>query len=137
MVVSPILVYAAIAAVGLLGAKVVLKKDTQKEERRRAANRMAGTLRSYGFKKIPQFFEDYGVGDYSGMAHSIGNLARTALEGEDAVVKELQEVFKNVLAKQVETEEGRAYIEAVVSNAKSNPVAAAVIKPLVANAPKV
>lgn len=102
-----------------LAAKWLFKKDTEIENRRRAAAQMAATLRGLGLKQIPTFLVDYSVGDYSGMAHSIGETARLFLSGEDAVLREFQEVFANLLAAKLKTEEGRLVIAAKLAEAEA------------------
>jgi hypothetical protein len=95
----------------------LFKKDTEKEDRRRAANQTAGVLRALGLKKTPEFLEDYGVGDYSGMANKIKELAKLFLTGQDALVAEFGQVFESVLDAKLKTETGRAYIAAKLEDA--------------------
>lgn len=95
----------------------LFKKDTEIENRRRAASQLAGVLRSLGLKKTPLFLEDYAVGDYSGMAQKIKETVKLFLDGQDAVVAEFSQVFDSVLAAKLSTETGRAYIAAKLEDA--------------------
>lgn len=104
--------YVAVPLVGYLVAKFLFNKDTEIENRRRAAANLAATLQAYGLKKTPEFLIDYSVGDYSGMAVKIAKLAELFASGEKHVVEELDAVYERVLAAKLATEEGRALIAA-------------------------
>jgi len=109
---SSILILILVPLVGFLAAKWLFQKDTEIENRRRGAAKLAAVLQTYGLKKTPEFLIDYSVGDYSGMAHKIADLSRLFLDGEEHVVKEFQQVFDRVLEAKLQNEEGRAYIAA-------------------------
>jgi len=111
MLTCVLLAVASYVAVGWL-----FKKDTEIEDRRRGAARLAAVLSNLGLKKTPEFLIDYSVGDYSGMAAKITELAKLFLEGEDAVVKEFSLVFDNVLAAKLRTDSGRAFIAAKLTD---------------------
>jgi hypothetical protein len=98
--------------------KWLFNKDTEIENRRRAAAELAATLRGVGLELIPEFLIDYSVGDYSGMATKIANLGKTFLKGEKAVMAEFERVFENLLAAKVKTEEGRLYVKARLAEAE-------------------
>jgi hypothetical protein len=119
---SSILILVLVPLVGFLAAKWLFQKDTEVENRRRGAANLAGVLQTYGLKKTPEFLIDYSVGDYSGMAHKISDLARLFLDGEEHVVKEFQHVFDRVLEAKLQSAEGRAYIAAKLSET-AKPVA--------------
>lgn len=107
-------------------AKWLFTKDTEVENRRRAAFHLAGTLKGFGLKDIPEFLGDYAVGDYSGMFDKIHQLATLVLKGgEDAVVKEFSQVYSNVLDAKLATSEGRALIAAKLDEAVKAAAAAA------------
>ena len=112
-----VLVSVIACAVAVVVGKWLFKKDTEVENRRRAAAQLAGVLRSLGLKKTPEFLEDYAVGDYSGMAEKIKELVKLFINGEDAVVAEFTQVFDSVLAAKLSTETGRAYIAAKLEDA--------------------
>jgi len=133
---SSILILVLVPLVGFLAAKWLFQKDTEVENRRRGAVQLAGTLHKYGLTKTAAFVGDYAVGDYSGMAHKIADLARLFLDGEEHVVKEFQQVFERVLEAKLQTDEGRAYIAAKLSEmskpAGTQPASPSPVKPAVA-----
>jgi len=101
--------------VPLLGyfiGKWLFTKDTEIENRRRAAAKLAAKLQAVGLRKTPEFLIDYSVGDYSGMARKIQTIAELFLGGEEPVLAEVETVFRNVLEAKLKSEEGRAYIAA-------------------------
>jgi hypothetical protein len=107
----------AAVAVGYIVAQFLFKKDTEIEDRRRGAARLAGVLSSLGLKKTPEFLIDYSVGDYSGMGNKVRRLAELFLSGPDAVVAEFEQVFDGVLAAKLKTEAGRAFVAAKLADA--------------------
>jgi len=109
---SSILILVLVPLVGFLAAKWLFQKDTEIENRRRGAAKLAAVLQTYGLTKTPEFLIDYSVGDYSGMTHKIADLARLFLDGEEHVVKEFQHVFERVLEAKLRSVEGRAYVAA-------------------------
>jgi hypothetical protein len=133
---SSILILVLVPLVAFLAAKWLFQKDTEIENRRRGAAKLAAVLQTYGLKKTPEFLIDYSVGDYSGMAHKIAELARLFLDGEEHVVKEFQQVFDRVLEAKLQTDEGRAYIAAKLSEtgkpATGQPASPSPVKPAVA-----
>lgn len=111
----------AAAVLGFVGYRIAVwgfNKDEEIEDRRRGAANLATSLSKLGLKKVPEFLIDYSVGDYSGMAHKMAELARLFLEGEAAVLKEFEQVFENVLNARLKDEAGRAYIAAKLFDAK-------------------
>lgn len=112
-------------------ARLLFRTDTAIENRRKDAGQLAIVLGKLGLKKIPAFLIDYSVGDYSGMAMKITELAKLFLSGESAVIDEFDEVYANVLTAKLKTEEGRAYIAArLTDSALTDDVA------VIADAPK-
>ena len=97
--------------------KWLFTKDTEIENRRRAAARLAAKLQELGLRKTPEFLIDYSVGDYSGMANKIHMLAELFLGGDDPVLAEVDSVFRNVLDAKLKTEEGRALLAAKLAEA--------------------
>ena len=115
---NSIVIVALIAAVGFFGAKWLFKKDTEIEDRRRGAAKLAASLKVYGLARIPDFLIDYSVGDYSGMATKIKTLAEMFLSGEEAVITELDGVYERVLSQKLMTEAGRALVASKLADAK-------------------
>ena len=95
----------------------LFKKDTEVENLRRGAAKLAAKLQEFGLKKIPEFLIDYSVGDYSGMLKKIEQLAELFLSGEVHVMQELDAVYQNVLAAHLKTEAGRTLLAAKLADA--------------------
>jgi len=112
-----ILLCVVLAIISYAVVRWLFKKDTEIEDRRRGAARLAGVLSNLGLKKTPEFLIDYSVGDYSGMAEKIKELAKLFLDGEGAVVKEFEQVFEGCLKAKLATETGRAYVAAKLTDA--------------------
>jgi hypothetical protein len=133
---SSILILVLVPLVGFLAAKWLFQKDTEIENRRRGAAKLAAVLQTYGLTKTPEFLIDYSVGDYSGMTHKIADLARLFLDGEEHVVKEFQHVFERVLEAKLRSAEGRAYVAAKLAEldkpADPKPASPSPVKPAVA-----
>jgi hypothetical protein len=107
-----ILLAICIPLLAYLAVKKLFERDTDIENRRRAAAQLAAKLREAGLKKVPDFLIDYSVGDYSGMANKMRTLAELFMAGEDPVLAEVENVFSNLLVAKLQTEEGRAYVAA-------------------------
>lgn len=109
--------------------KWLFTKDTEIENRRRGAAKLAAKLQAIGLRKTPEFLIDYSVGDYSGMANKIRTLSELFLDGDEPVLAEVETVFQNVLTAKLGTEEGRAFIAAKLAEAAkaAAPVVAAVV----------
>lgn len=114
-----VLLCVVVAGAGYAVVRWCFKKDTEIENRRRAAAKLAGILSDHGLRKTPEFLIDYSVGDYSGMAMKIKALAELFLDGEEAVIREFKDVFERCLNAKLGTEEGRAYISAKLAEVKT------------------
>ncbi len=82
-----ILIALGVLAVGFVVSKFLYKKDTEVEERRRGAIAIAGSFRERGLDVLADFFIDYAVGDYSGMAKKLKNVG--AVIGNPAAADDL------------------------------------------------
>jgi hypothetical protein len=105
---------------GFAGIKWLFRKDTEIEERRRAAATLAATLSGIGLRLIPEFLVDYSVGDYSAMAHKIKAIAKTFAAGEVAVLGEFERIFDQLLSVKLDSESGRALIASKLSDFVKN-----------------
>lgn len=92
---SPLVTYALIGLVAIGVGRWLYKKDTEKEDRRRAAAQLAGVYRSAGLVNTAVFLENYSVGDYSGMAKQIKKAA-ALLENPAAGEKVLQDLLTRI-----------------------------------------
>lgn len=110
--VTHIVIIAVCCVCGYFAAQWLFKKDTEVEERRRAAGRLASSLREMGFRELPEFFIDYSVGDYSGMCYKLKQLSEKMFAGEKAVMAELDTVFDKLLEIKLNTPEGRSQVKA-------------------------
>jgi hypothetical protein len=112
LTVPTILLCICVPLLGYMLTKRIFQRDTDRENRRRAAAKMAASLQVAGLKKVPDFLLDYSVGDYSGMANKMRTLAELFMSGEDPVLAEVETVFLNMLTAKLKTEEGRAFVAA-------------------------
>lgn len=119
---ATIVICILVPIVAFFVVKWLLTKDTEVENRRRSAAKLAAVLQGIGLRKLPEFLIDYSVGDYSGMANKIHQTAELMLAGEGAVLAEVDTVFRNVLEAKLKTEEGRALLAAKLAD--SAPVVA-------------
>jgi hypothetical protein len=90
---SNLLIIVGVSVAAAFAGRWLYQKDTEVEDRRRAALKTAEALRGKGLTSVSAFFEDYAVGDYSGMAKKLKDTAITlansaSLQGEFAVVFE-------------------------------------------------
>ena len=108
---SNLIIIALCGVVAWLGAKWAFKKDTEIENRRRAAGQLAATLKGMGFVELPELFIDYSVGDYSGLGSKIKAVAQKMMSGEKAVLAEIGDVFDKLLKLKLMTVEGRVLVK--------------------------
>ena len=99
--------------------------------KKRAAQKLATVLRDNGLKLLPSLLDDFAVGDVHDMVEKIHDVCKVVDAGSDAIVKELEGTYENVLAKKLATPEGLAYIKAKIAELEAAPEA-----PAPADAPK-
>jgi hypothetical protein len=117
---------------GLFAAKLFYRADDRVERRRLAAADLATVLAKLGLARIPGFLKLYSVGDYSGMANEIEQVAKLFLTGEAAVLAEFAQVFDRVLDVKLKDPAQRAYLAARLSQSSepsdaNKPVIAALV----------
>jgi hypothetical protein len=83
--------------------------------KKRAAQVLASKLRDAGLKLLPAILEDFAVGDVNDMVQKIHDVSKLVEAGNDAIVKELEATYENVLAKKLATPEGLALIKAKIA----------------------
>lgn len=88
-------VYIVAGLVAALAGRWLFQKDTEIEDRRRAASRLAGVYRAAGLTHTAEMLEHYSVGDYSGMARKIKEAA-ALLGDETAAEKALSDLVARV-----------------------------------------
>ena len=109
-----------------VNAKVMVKK--------RAAQVLASKLRDNGLKLLPSLLEDFAVGDVQDMVEKIHDVAKLVEAGSDAIEKELEQTYENVLAKKLATPEGMALIKAKIAEVEKAAAASAPAAPAAASA---
>jgi hypothetical protein len=110
-----ILILAGVCAALLV--KVFLRKDSARCNKHKGAGLMAGSLKAHGMNRIPAILMDYSQYDWQGIGKKFESIYELFQQGEDVVLAELSAVFKSVLKETVKTEEGRAYVAAVLAEA--------------------
>jgi len=118
----------AVVVAVLLGREVgkwLFGENAKLMQKKRAAQVLSGKLRAAGLKWIPALLEDFAVGDVQDMVEKIHDLAKLVEAGSDAIEKELEATYENVLAKKLASPEGLAYIKAKIAEIEGAPAAAA------------
>ena len=113
-----LVVPALIGVACYFAAKYLLRKDDEIERRREAAIDLAASLKNYGLTFTADMVKKYAVGDYSGMAHIVGDMVRIMAKGEDAVLKELDAAFRRILEAKMASDEGRAFVTVALQEAE-------------------
>lgn len=84
---------------------------------------LAAKLRDNGLKLLPSLLEDFAVGDVQDMVEKIHDVAKLVESGSDAIEKELEQTYENVLARKLATPEGMALIKAKIAEIEGAPAA--------------
>ncbi len=119
-------ILAAVVAV-LVGREVgkrLFDVNAKLMAKKRAAQVLAAKLRDNGLKLLPSLLEDFAVGDVQDMVEKIHDVAKLVESGSDAIEKELEQTYENVLAKKLATPEGMALIKAKIAEIEGAPAAA-------------
>ena len=116
---STIVIWILAVAVAILLGSIVGKwlfgANEKLLAKKRAAQVLASKLRDAGLKLLPAILEDFAVGDVNDMVEKIHDLSKLVEAGNDAIVKELEATYENVLAKKLATPEGLALIKAKIA----------------------
>ena len=116
-------ILAAVCAV-LVGREVgkrLFDVNAKLMAKKRAAQVLAAKLRDNGLKLLPSLLEDFAVGDVQDMVEKIHDVAKLVESGSDAIEKELEQTYENVLAKKLATPEGMALIKAKIAEIEGAP----------------
>jgi hypothetical protein len=116
-----ILAVAVCVLVGRDLGKWLFGVDEKLLAKKRAAQKLAGVLRDNGLKLLPQLLEDFAVGDVHDLVEKVHDLAKLVDAGSDAILKELEATYENVLAWKLATPEGLAYVKARIAEVESTP----------------
>ena len=90
----------------------LFRKDTEVENRRREAARLANKLSEMGFKELPDLFLCYAVGDYSGMAAKMTDVVQRLRNNDKDVFEDMRDVFDKLLKIRLACQEGRMMVKA-------------------------
>ena len=118
-------ILAAVVAV-LVGREVgkwLFDVNTKLMAKKRAAQVLAAKLRDNGLKLLPSLLEDFAVGDVQDMVEKIHDVAKLVESGSDAIEKELEQTYENVLDRKLATPEGMALIKAKIAEIEGAPAA--------------
>ena len=110
-----ILAVAVALLVGREVGKYLFGANEKLLAKKRAAQVLASKLRDAGLKLLPAILEDFAVGDVNDMVQKIHDVSKLVEAGNDAIVKELEATYENVLAKKLATPEGMALIKAKIA----------------------
>lgn len=103
-------------ALGIVVGTVAFRRDTEKENRRKAAITLAGKMREYGATHTAEMLTMYAVGDYSGMGQRVVDLVKLfTVGGEGVVLAEFDAAFERVLSAKLATPAGRAELVAKIT----------------------
>ena len=130
IVVIWILAVVVAVLVGREVGKWLFGQNAKLMQKKRAAQVLAAKLRDNGLKLLPALLEDFAVGDVQDMVEKIHDVAKLVESGSDAIEKELEATYENVLAKKLATPEGMALVKAKIAEIEA-PAA-----PTPADAPK-
>jgi len=122
IVVIWILAVVVAVLVGREVGKWLFGENAKLMQKKRAAQVLAAKLRDNGLKLLPALLEDFAVGDVQDMVEKIHDVAKLVESGSDAIEKELEATYQNVLAKKLATPEGLALVKAKIAEIEA-PVA--------------
>jgi hypothetical protein len=88
--------YAILAMAALMLTVVGLYLYNRVEKRRKHAVELMKLMNQWGLSWFADLFEDYAVGDYSGIVHKVREIVR-AVRSDEAIVAKLTEVTKKVV----------------------------------------
>lgn len=106
---------ALLAVGGYFVGQWLFKKDTQVEDRRRAAIEVAGILQANGLNIAAEALREYAIGDYSGVAASLKQAA-TILTNPAAAAAEFDGVFDKMLQAKLADPEQRAKLQGKIAD---------------------
>ena len=96
-------------------------KNEELMAKKRAAQVLATKLRDAGLKLLPALLEDFAVGDVNDLLQKIHDTAKLVEAGSDAIEKELEATYENVLAKKLATPAGLALVKAKIAEIENPP----------------
>ena len=126
-----LVVILAVVACVLAGREIgkwLFGKNEVLTSKKRDAQVLAIKLRAAGLKLLPVLLEDFAVGDVNDLLEKIHDISKLVESGNDAIEKELESTYENVLDKKLATPEGMALVKAKIAviEAAAAPVPASV-----------
>ncbi len=115
IVVIWILAVVVAVLVGREVGKWLFGQNAKLMQKKRSAQVLAAKLRDNGLRLLPALLEDFAVGDVQDMVEKIHDVAKLVESGSDAIEKELEATYQNVLAKKLATPEGLALVKAKIA----------------------
>jgi len=112
----------AVVVAVLVGREVgkwLFGENTKLQQKKRAAQVLAGKLRASGLQRIPSFLEALALGDLQAMFEQLHDLAKLVESGSDAIEKELATVYERVLKAKLASPEGLAFIKAQITQVEA------------------
>jgi hypothetical protein len=102
----------------------LFKKDDAQERRAESYLELAGFLRDYGLKDIPQCLVWAAIKDYSSIIQKVKFYAQLIRQNPSAVIEEFDKIFDRILTTKLAKAESRALIAAKLMEAEDAEAAA-------------
>jgi len=87
--------YATLGVGAVLLTLGVLWLYNRREKRRRHAIELMKLMNTWGLDFFSSIYQDYAIGDYSGLVHKVAQIV-TAMRSDEAMVAKLHDVTKKV-----------------------------------------
>ena len=107
--------FACLVIIGFAALKIYNRLDERVEKRRDACIDVSTELHKRGLKRLPRMLRAYAVGNYSGMWDEVKSFAAEIKEGPEAVAKEFEQVFKDMLKYHLSTPDGVTLVKAQIA----------------------
>jgi hypothetical protein len=111
--------YVILAGIALALTLVGLWLYNRREKRRKHAIELMKLMNQWGLAWFAEIYEDYAVGDYSGLIHKVKEIVQ-AVRSDEAMVAKLADVAKKVAAYYADNDPTKAAeLSAILQQAKS------------------
>ena len=132
---NPILVICVLAAVVciLVGREIgkwLFSENEKLAAKKQAAQLLSTKLRENGLKRLPAMLDAFATGSLNKFLVQLEDLAKLVESGSDAIEKELEATYENVLANKLATPEGMALIKAKIAQIEAPAAAPAAAAPV-------
>ena len=99
--------YVIVGIVALVATVAGLWIYNRREKRRKHALQLANLMRKWGMDWLADVYDNYAVGDYSGLTWQVKQIV-TAVRSDEAMVRKLGDVAKKVAAYYAENDKAKA-----------------------------